>query len=81
MENKLQSLMEQAHKLATERAERMKATGEEVFRLSSNLELAINEERTEVAINRTDNRSCFIDIVVKDGKLEVVYCDEGQKDY
>ena len=81
MENKLQAHMEEAYKLATERAERLKATGEEAFRLSKNLELVINKNRTEVAINRTDNNACFIDIYVVDGKLVVDYCDEGQKDY
>ena len=53
----------------------------EVIRLSSNLELAINGSRTEVAINRTDDGFCFIDIEVRDGKLEIVHCDESQSDY
>jgi len=67
--------------VATNR-DRSKATkANKVIRLSSNLELAINGKRTEVAINRTDNSSCFIDIVVRDSKLEIVYCDEAQKDY
>jgi hypothetical protein len=56
-------------------------TANEVVRLSSNLELAINGKRTEVAINRTDNGACFVDIEIVDGKLEIVYRDESQKDY
>jgi hypothetical protein len=51
------------------------------IRISSNLELTFNADRTEVSINRTDNTSCFIDIVVNEsGKLELVYCDHGQED-
>lgn len=50
------------------------------IRLSDNLELAFNEARTEVSINRTDDTSCFIDIVVIDGKLCLDYCDYGQWD-
>jgi hypothetical protein len=52
----------------------------ETIRLSNNLELRINDKRTEVAINRTDNGSCYIDIEVRDGKLEIVYHDRGQID-
>jgi hypothetical protein len=51
----------------------------ETLRLSQNLSLAINDDRTEVAINRIDNSSCFIDIEVVDGKLKVVYHDAGQQ--
>jgi hypothetical protein len=53
----------------------------DTIRISSNLELTFNADRTEVSINRTDNTSCFIDIVVNEsGKLELVYCDHGQED-
>ena len=48
------------------------------IRLSNNLELAMNE--TQLSINRTDSTSCFIDIEVRDGKLELVYCDHGEED-
>ena len=68
-------------RVATNRGSGKATVANEVIRLSSNLELAINGKRTEVAINRTDNGSCFIDIGIVDGKLEIVYCDEGQKDY
>jgi hypothetical protein len=50
------------------------------IRISTNLELAFNADHTEVSINRTDNTSCFIDIEVRDGKLELVYCDNDQRD-
>jgi hypothetical protein len=53
---------------------------QDTIRISTNLELAFNADRTEVSINRTDNTSCFIDIVVRDGKLELVYCDNDQRD-
>lgn len=50
------------------------------IQLSDNLELAFNESMTEVSINRTDNPSCFIDIVVIEGKLYLDYCDHDQWD-
>ncbi len=54
---------------------------QDTIRISNNLELAFNADRTEVSINRTDNTSCFIDIVVNEaGKLELVYCDNDQRD-
>ena len=54
---------------------------QDTIRISNNLELAFNDARTEVSINRADNTSCFIDIVVgKSGKLELVYCDHGEED-
>jgi len=68
-------------RVATNRGSSKATMSNKVIRLSSNLKLAINGKRTEVAINRTDNSSCFIDIVVRGGKLEIVYCDEAQKDY
>jgi hypothetical protein len=52
----------------------------DTIRISTNLELAFNADHTEVSINRTDNTSCFIDIEVRDGKLELVYCDNDQRD-
>ena len=68
-------------RIATDCSSGKVTVANEVIRLSGNLELAINGKRTEVAINRTDNGACFIDIEIVDGKLEIVYCDEGQKDY
>lgn len=54
---------------------------QDTIRISTNLELAFNADRTEVSINRTDNTSCFIDIRVgESGKLELVYCDNDQRD-
>jgi hypothetical protein len=67
--------------VATDRGSGKATVANEAIRLSSNLELAINGKRTEVAINRTDNGACFIDIEIVDGKLEIVYRDESQKDY
>jgi hypothetical protein len=55
-------------------------SNQNTIRISNNLELAFNDARTEVSINRTDNNACFIDIVVRDGKLELVYCDHGEED-
>jgi hypothetical protein len=50
------------------------------IRLSNNLDLRINDKQTEVAINRRDNGSCYIDIEVQDGKLVIVYHDGSQID-
>lgn len=47
-------------------------------RISKNLILVMNKNRDEVAINRADGSSCFIDIEVVDGKLEIVYHDPDQ---
>ena len=52
----------------------------DTIRISDNLELAFNEARTEVSINRTDDTCCFIDIVVIDGKLVLDYHDRNQRD-
>jgi hypothetical protein len=53
---------------------------QDTIRISNNLELAFNDARTEISINRTDNSSCFLDIVLRDGKLELIYCDHGEED-
>jgi hypothetical protein len=51
------------------------------IRISRNLELVFNKTRTEVSINRADGTgTCYIDIEVVDGKLELVYHDRGQAD-
>lgn len=50
------------------------------IRISRTLELVFNKARTEVSINRTDTGTCYIDIEVVDGKLELVYHDRGQAD-